>query len=81
MIETTRLTARAMLGIISSVESGVTTPEEAVVEVKELERRALECGAPFKNNYTLEDFQKIRKDYLSDYLLEDDDVEDNEEDE
>lgn len=49
---------RNLLGIITSVEAGVTTPEEAVQELN-----GLKSDAPltFRPNYTLEDFQNIAK--------------------
>jgi hypothetical protein len=55
------------LGIVSSVETGLITPERAVIELDNLKQ---EYG--FKSEYTLADFQRIRTDYLSE-LLDDDD--------
>jgi hypothetical protein len=58
---------RLLLGIIISVESGVTTPEEAVDELNELNTRAETANLNFKADYTLADFEEIRADYLSNY--------------
>lgn len=49
---------RDLLGIITSVEAGVTMPEEAVQELNALKSQAPDT---FKPNYTLEDFQNIAK--------------------
>ncbi len=58
---------RLLLGIITSVESGVTTPEEAVEELNDLREKAGKAGIPFKADYTLTDFEKIRENYVSTY--------------
>jgi hypothetical protein len=56
---------RLLRGIITSVESGVTLPEDAVEELAELKTKA--AGLNFKADYTLADFQKIRENYVSTY--------------
>lgn len=53
---------RVLLGIVTSVESGVTTPEEAVNELALLKKEAKEAGLNFTANYTLADFEKIQAD-------------------
>ena len=58
---------RLLPGIIASVESGVTTPEEAVAELSSLKTRAKEAGVNFKADYELVDFQKLRQNYVSTY--------------
>ncbi len=58
---------RLLLGIIASVESGVTTPEEAVAELSSLRTRTKEAGVNFKADYELADFQKLRQNYVSTY--------------
>ncbi len=59
---------RLLLGIITSVESCVTSPAEAVQELTTLKSRAVAAGINFKAyNYTLADFQKIRDNYVSTY--------------
>lgn len=60
---------RLLLGIITSVESGVTSPEDAVEELAELKTKA--AGLNFKADYTLENFQKIRENYVSTYEASD----------
>ncbi len=71
---------KLLLGIIASVESGVTTPEDAVIELAELKTKT-----GIKADYMLADFQKIREEALSTfdedyndegYYLEDDEEED-----
>ena len=51
---------RLLLGIITSVESGVTSPEDAVDELSNLKGNATKSGLPFKADYTLKDFQAIQ---------------------
>jgi len=58
---------RLLLGIITSVEAGVTTPEEAVDELNDLREKAGKAGIPFKVDYVLADFVKIRENYVSTY--------------
>jgi hypothetical protein len=59
---------RLLLGIISSVESGITTPEEAVTELADLKAKAVKANIPtFQADYTLENFQSIRDAYVSEY--------------
>lgn len=58
---------RVLLGIVTSVESGVTTPEEAVNELALLKKEAKEAGLNFTANYTLADFEKIQADSASVY--------------
>jgi hypothetical protein len=58
---------KRLLEIIGAVESGIDTPEEAVIELNDLKRAASEAGLPFKAAYELADFQKIRADQLSTY--------------
>jgi hypothetical protein len=58
---------RTLLGIIASVEAGVTAPEDAVKELALLKNRAKISGLSFKADYTLSDFQKIREAYASTY--------------
>ena len=67
MVLTLTEVQRLLLGIIASVESGVTTPEEAVRELNDLKVKAVVSGLRFKAAYTLEDFQKIRQNYISTY--------------
>ncbi len=55
---------RLLLGIITSVEGGVTTPEDAISELEELKSRA---GANFRADYTVDDFIKLRENYVSQY--------------
>ena len=58
---------RRLLEIIGSVESGVTSPSEAVTELGDLKDAATDAGLTFQADYTLEDFQKIRATELSTY--------------
>lgn len=58
---------RLLLGIITSVESGVTTPEDAVEELNDLREKTGKTGLPFKADYVLADFAKIRENYISQY--------------
>lgn len=58
---------RLLLGIITSVESGVTTPEEATDELTSLKTRAANAGVNFKADCTVDDFIKIRENYVSTY--------------
>jgi hypothetical protein len=58
---------RTLLGIVTSVESGVTAPEVAVDELARLKSRALEAGLKFSAPYTLEDFKNLRANQLSQY--------------
>jgi hypothetical protein len=51
---------RLLLGIITSVESGITSPEDAVEELATLREQVAASGIGFHWDYTLEDFQKIR---------------------
>jgi hypothetical protein len=55
------------LGLVGSVEAGILTPEEAVTELAELKQ---EYG--FYSEYTLEDFQRLRTNYLSKLESEED---------
>jgi len=55
---------RLLMGIIASVESGITSPEEALAELASLKKQAPDG---FEADYTLEDFQRIREDYSSSY--------------
>lgn len=69
---------RLLLGIIASVESGVTTPEDAVTELAGLKEKATAAGLNFRADYTLQDFQDIRQKeietYESDAYYYDDEV-------
>ena len=47
----------ALIGIITSVEAGVTSPEDAVEELAAVREESV---PEFKPNYTLGDFQDIR---------------------
>ena len=47
---------RALIGVISSVEAGLTTPQEAVEELSAIRDASPES---FRPDYTLEDFQRI----------------------
>lgn len=58
---------RLLLGIISSVEGGITTPEDASEELAELKEKAAKAGLNFKADYTVDDFIKIRESYVSQY--------------
>jgi len=58
---------RTLLGIISSVESGVTTPESAEEELSQLIDEAEKAGLNFRPNYTVDDFRKIRENYVATY--------------
>lgn len=58
---------RLLLGIITSVESGVTSPEDAVSELKEVKAKAVLAGLTFKADYTVDEFIKIRENYVSTY--------------
>jgi len=55
---------RRLMGIISSVEAGVYTPEEAVVELNKLKEQAPES---FKADYTVEDFRRIYTEYAAQF--------------
>lgn len=67
MVLTLTEAQRLLLGIISSVESGVTAPEEAVDELNDLREKAGKAGVPFKADYVLADFEKIRQNYVAQY--------------
>ena len=56
--------SRLLLGIITSVESGSTTPEDAVKELEQLKSQAPEG---FKAAFTQVDFQRIRENYAAIY--------------
>lgn len=58
---------RTLLGIITSVESGVTSPEDAVKEQETLKAEAQAAGLNLNANYTLADFQQVRAAYAAQY--------------
>lgn len=58
---------RILLGILTSVESGVTSPEDGLSELSSLKARALTDELPFKSNYTLDDLKKIRENHIATY--------------
>lgn len=58
---------RLLLGIVSSVESGITSPESAFDELTQLKSRASEAGLKFAAPYTVEDLQTLRANQLSEY--------------
>jgi hypothetical protein len=58
-----------LLEIIASVETGIYTAEEAVDELNDLKADSDKDGLGFHADYQLEDFQHIRKSYLSLYNL------------
>lgn len=58
---------RILLIIIANVESGGFSPEDAVRELKKLKSTADAAGLLFKAEYTLSDFQAIRKAQVSTY--------------
>jgi hypothetical protein len=57
--------SRLLLGIINSVEAGVTTPADAVKELSELKKQTKQTGLNFKAEFTQEDFENIRQTELS----------------
>lgn len=63
---------RTLLGIISGVEAGVTSPAEAVEELETLKANAPQT---FKADYTFEDFERIGKNAGQSYASSTDDVE------
>jgi hypothetical protein len=67
MAQTLTEIQRTLLGIIVAVESGVTTPEEAVDELNKLKAKAAKAGLNFRADYLLADFQEIRKNSISSY--------------
>jgi hypothetical protein len=58
---------RRLLDIVFYVENGTFTPQEAFSELTDLKQDAASAGLQFKAEYTLEDFQKLRSDYMSTY--------------
>ena len=60
---------RFLLGIISSVEAGYTSPSNAVGELELLKKNAAESGVKFNAEYTLGDFEDIRARYTETYEL------------
>jgi hypothetical protein len=48
-----------LLGIMASVESGVTSPEAGFDELAELKAQAREAGIDFTADYSVEDFQRM----------------------
>lgn len=58
---------RLLLGIISNVELGELTPDEAVKELVQLKLDAAAAGFEFKVNYTFDDFERLRENYISNY--------------
>jgi len=77
-----------MLNIITSVESGAITPEEAVNQLNDLKADVKRAGIDFEVEWTLADFQTVRDNDLPTYELNDDEeyqedyvFEDGEEDE
>jgi hypothetical protein len=56
-----------LLGIIASVDMGITSPVDAVEEVATLKAQAEAANLAFQANYTLEDFEKIRAEALVQY--------------
>lgn len=48
-----------LLGIMASVESGVTSPEAGFNELTVLKEQAREAGIDFTADYTVDDFQKM----------------------
>lgn len=79
MSKMSRITAsRLLLGIITSVEAGVTTPEAAVEELKQLKSQAPEG---FKADFTIQDFNNIRANYAAAYESSEGDFETSQEDE
>lgn len=71
-----------LLGIIESVEAGVTAPEAAVDELNLLKKSAPQG---FKGDYTLEDFVRIQEkastEFFDGYGFEENIEEDEEDDE
>jgi hypothetical protein len=61
---------RLLLGIIQSVEAGVTTPEDAFEELKDLKARALGSNINFTSDYSIADFKLIRIQHSSEYDVE-----------
>ena len=61
-----------MLNIITSVESGAITPEEAVNQLNDLKADVKKAGIDFEVEWTLVDFQTVRDNDLSTYELNDD---------
>jgi hypothetical protein len=61
---------RLLLGIIQSVEAGVTTPEDAFEELKDLKARALGNNINFTSDYSIADFKLIRVQHSSEYDVE-----------
>jgi hypothetical protein len=55
--------SRTLLGILASVESGVTTAEDARVELDQLRDSAPETFRT-RVNYTVGDLKKLRQDYI-----------------
>jgi hypothetical protein len=66
---------RLLLGIITSVEGGITEPKDAVEELTTLKAQAAKAGLTFRAEYTLEDFEKIHQNYVSEYDSSTPDVE------
>jgi hypothetical protein len=71
---------RRLLEIISSVENGIYTPEEAVTEFQDIKRDMEKAGLPLAPEYalaeyTLADFQRIRENALASYESNDDSFE------
>jgi hypothetical protein len=58
---------RTLLGIITSVESGVTSPEDAEAELSQLRNEAEKANLNFRADYTVDDFRKIRENYVATY--------------
>ncbi len=63
---------RTLLGIIASVESGLTAPTDAVTELAALKAQAPEG---FEANYSVEDFERVRANYVSQFETSTDDIE------
>jgi len=61
-----------MLNIITSVESGAITPEEAVQQLNDLKADVKKAGIDFEIEWTLADFQTVRDNDLATYELNDD---------
>jgi hypothetical protein len=67
MALTLTATQRLLLGIISSVEAGITSPIEAMAELNELKAQADDAGLKFRADYTVEDFENIRQVFVATY--------------
>jgi hypothetical protein len=62
---------RNFLGIIASVEAGLTTPVDAFNELNDLHAEALRSNISFTADYSVKDFELVKANADSQYSMDD----------